>query len=59
MATIEDVKNQLGDAKSWFDSAVNEVDKEFWGGEVKEWGKRYVLFTTQPGNDFGTRALGT
>jgi len=58
MATIEDVKNQLEDAKRRLDSAVNEDDKEFWRGEVKAWGEALRAFTTQTGNDFVTRRWG-
>ena len=59
MATIEDVKNLFEDAKRRLDSAVNEDDKELWREEVKAWGKTLRTRTTQPGNDFVTRALGT
>ena len=59
MATIEDVKNLLEDAKRRLDSAVNEDDKEFWREEVKAWGETLRTRTTQSGNDFVTRALGT
>ena len=65
MASVEDIKNELEDAKKLLkeaegrvDAAMNEADKEFWQKRVElrevqviEWGEKLRQMT---GNDFVT-----
>ena len=56
---MEDIKKQLEDAKDELKKATEPGDKVFWREEVRKWGDALLAVTTQTGNGFVIRALGT